>query len=343
MEHAATRQRTELTGLGRSLFEGAPDPLLLVAPDTDRILEANPRAAQLLARDIDSLTELRFAELIANRRGSSDAHTARRQTTAASLAEACSATQATNSSAATSGTTKQLPTWPTVELRLSDGSSAAVELLISRAEGVEGVAFLIVLRDVTESRRGTEIERLFHDSPVSLWEFDWSRLRQKLDEWSRSGITDVRSWLEENPERVAELARETRIVSVNNGTLRMFGARDLADFRDNLASVFRKDSLDAFRHHVQARLQGQRRVEVKTWLTRCRANDVTSMSSQLRRKAAKTAGSASMYLCWTSPTANVQKCSRRRSGRSSNALSRPSIPAKHFRPSSHKSSVRSPT
>jgi PAS domain S-box-containing protein len=258
VEQAATRQRTELTGLGRALFEGAPDPLLLVDPDTDRILEANPRAARLLGRDSDSLTELRFAELIASGRDSSES-----QTTAASLAEACSATRTASPSTAASQPKKRPPTWPTVELCLNDGSSAAVELLISRNEGVEGDAFLIVLRDVTESRRGSEIERLFHDSPVSLWEFDWSRLRQKLDEWSRSGTIDLRSWLEENPERVAELARETRIVSVNNGTLRMFGARDLADFRDNLASVFRQDSLGHFRQHLQARLDGQNRVEVE--------------------------------------------------------------------------------
>ena len=263
MEQAVTRQRTELTGLGRALFEGAPDPLLVVDANTDRILEANARAAQLLRRDSEALTELHFADLIVNGRGSSESQTTRRRMTAASLAQTCSTSRTSGSSAPTSAEPKQPPAWPTVELRSGTGTSTTIELLISRAEGDEGGAYLIVLRDVSKSRRGSEIERLFHDSPVSLWEFDWSRVRQKLDAWMGFGISDPGRWLEENPERVAELARETRIVSVNQRALAIFGARDLADFRENLATIFRKDSLDAFRRHLQARLDGQNRVEVE--------------------------------------------------------------------------------
>ena len=69
MEQVASQRKAELTGLGRSLFEGAPDPLLLVDPDTDRILEANSRATTLLGRDSESLAEFCFAELIVAIRG----------------------------------------------------------------------------------------------------------------------------------------------------------------------------------------------------------------------------------------------------------------------------------
>ena len=263
MNHAVTRQRTELTGLGRSLFESAPDPLLLVDPDTDRILEANPRAARLLGRDRAALIALRFAELIAG--GVANQQTEPGQATAASLAAACppATSDQSTSSGATAPSTGEPHGWPTAELSSGDASPVVVELLISRAEGEAGGAFLVVLRDITEARRNSEIERLFRDSPVSLWEFDWSRVRRKLDEWTRSGVTDLRRCLEEDLDRVAELARETRIISVNQGALRIFGARDLADFQDNLASIFRQDSLPAFRRHVQARLDGRNRVEIE--------------------------------------------------------------------------------
>ncbi len=264
MEQSVTRQ-TELTGLGRALFENAPDALLLVDPDSDRIFEANPLATRLLGRDRESLTELCFADLIANCFGGVEHLRHHRRVTVAQLAESAAkaASGAVRSEGKPSRSPREADGWPTVELRLSDGSLGVVELLIVRADDVEGSAYQVVLRDVTEARRNSEIERLFHDSPVSLWEFDWSRVRQKLRHWSESGVSDLRNWLEENPDRVAELARETRIVSVNRGTLRIFGARDLADFRDHLATIFRKDSLDAFRRHVQARLDGQVRVEVE--------------------------------------------------------------------------------
>ena len=265
MDQVATQRRTELTGLGRSLFEGAPDPLLLVDPDTDLILEANSRATTLLGQDSESLAEFRFAELVTAIRGSTTEQSDLSSVTAASLAKACqpSAHAAECPGDTQARETGSFPAWPTVELRSRNGSTSIAELRISRAEGEDGGAYLIVLRDITEARRSSEIERLFHDSPVSLWEFDWSRVRQQLDDWTRSGIENLPGWLKENPDRVAELARETRIVSVNNGTLRMFGARDLTDFRDNLASIFREDSLDAFRRHLEARLAGQRRIEVE--------------------------------------------------------------------------------
>ncbi len=265
MEQSVTRQTTELTGLGRALFENAPDPLLLVDPETDRILEANPLATRLLDRDRDSLTELCFADLIANCLGGREHLRNGPPVTAALLAEGLS--EPAHKARRTDGTqarpAKAAAAWPTVELHSGDGSLEVVELLISRADDLDGSAYLVVLRDITEARRSSEIERLVDDSPVSLWEFDWSRVREKLRDWSKSGVTDLRGWLEETPDRVAELAREARIVSVNRGTLRIFGARDLADFRDHLASIFRAESLDGFRRHVLARLDGHNRVEVE--------------------------------------------------------------------------------
>ena len=194
MEHAAAQHRTELTGLGRSLFEGAPAPLLLVDPDTDRILEANLRAATLLGRDSESLFGLSFADLLAGSRGGTSDREERRQRTAACLAAACLDAQQHSPGLVDPNPGRlEQPVWPTAEIRTEDGAAVIVELLISRAEGDEGSHFLVVLRDITQTRRGSEVERLFHDSPVSLWEFDWSRVRQKLDDWSRSGVGDLRA------------------------------------------------------------------------------------------------------------------------------------------------------
>lgn len=272
MEHSVTRQNVRLDGLGRAIFENAPDPMLLVDPHTDCILDANLAALQVTGLEPDRLPGLRLAELIASCSSGAHGRTAVSVEQSFTAAFFASLQTGTGHEAAVP---MACPDWtqgdcsdrdsqrPMVEFQSGNGESIVAELTLYRAEAEGESVFVVGLHEVAAARRSSEIEQLFHDSPVSLWEFDWRRLRKKIHHWEQSGVSNLRRWLEDNPDRVAELARETRIVSVNRGTLRMFGAKDLTDFRDNLASVFRQESLVAFRRHLLARIDGQSRVEVE--------------------------------------------------------------------------------
>ena len=115
-----------------------------------------------------------------------------------------------------------------------------------------------LMLDITERLRVREdlqrseerYQKLFHDSPVSLWELDWSNIGQHIDWLKASGTTDLRAWYDNHPDVVVELAKRIRIVDVNRGTLDLYGARSKSDFINSFGSIFREDSLSEFKENL---------------------------------------------------------------------------------------------
>ncbi|CUA94993.1 sensor domain-containing diguanylate cyclase [Thiomonas bhubaneswarensis] len=93
---------------------------------------------------------------------------------------------------------------------------------------------------------------LFELAPVSLWVEDFSALRELFDQWRAQGVSDLRAWLQDRPERVAECAARIKVLQVNRRTLELFEARDLEHLEANLDRVFRDDM---HREHLEELLQ----------------------------------------------------------------------------------------
>jgi len=111
---------------------------------------------------------------------------------------------------------------------------AAVELRdehgISR--GSIGTYQAITLRKEPENALQESERRyrgLFEDTPVAIWEEDFSRLKEYLDSLKAGGITDFPSYFESDPEAVSECAGMIRIADVNRAALQMYRAKSKDD------------------------------------------------------------------------------------------------------------------
>lgn len=108
--------------------------------------------------------------------------------------------------------------------------------------------------DITERIRASELmrkgderyQRLFYESPISLWELDCSVAKSALNELQASGIENVEAWLLDHPQRAAEIANTIKVLDVNRGTLTMFEANSADDFFRNIGGIFREESLPPY-------------------------------------------------------------------------------------------------
>jgi diguanylate cyclase (GGDEF)-like protein len=94
---------------------------------------------------------------------------------------------------------------------------------------------------------GDQDANMFDLAPVSLWIEDFSEVKALFDQWQSQGVDDIETYLRANPERVRQCSQHIRVLKVNQATLAMFGARDLAHLTVSLGLVMRDET---FNSHV---------------------------------------------------------------------------------------------
>ncbi|MHA1911380.1 MAG: PAS domain S-box protein, partial [Candidatus Kariarchaeaceae archaeon] len=108
--------------------------------------------------------------------------------------------------------------------------------------------------DVTEKLKiEEEVQRnqqryksLFNESPVSIWEEDFSEVYDFIQKLKEKGVKDFEKHFLDNVEDVILCSSMVKILDVNQATLNMFGAKSKTDLLSNLALIFTENSLQSF-------------------------------------------------------------------------------------------------
>ncbi len=106
---------------------------------------------------------------------------------------------------------------------------------------------LVTIEDIT-ARRQVEwrLQSLFEASPNSLWEEDYSEVRNYFETLRSGGVTDMEAYLQEHPEAVLQCTSLIKVRDVNQKTLEMFGAESKEQLLANLDKVFRDEMTTHF-------------------------------------------------------------------------------------------------
>ncbi len=128
----------------------------------------------------------------------------------------------------------------------------------SAAVAMENATIIDDLRKTEQQLRRSKsyLRSLFEQSPVSLWEEDFSGVRTRLDALRRQGVDDVAGYLREHPEVVAECARLAKVTMVNKATVELFEAASEDDLLSHLDQVFTPESLDVFCEELICLIEG---------------------------------------------------------------------------------------
>jgi PAS domain S-box-containing protein len=120
-------------------------------------------------------------------------------------------------------------------------------LEISRRLG-DALTSLLTYRDLQESEN--RYHMVFENSPVSIWEEDFSGVKALFDDLKRNGITDIEAYFTQHPETIRKCADHVKIVDVNQAALSLHEATTKEELFAGLVNTFTPESFDTFRQEL---------------------------------------------------------------------------------------------
>ncbi|MEJ5224721.1 MAG: cache domain-containing protein, partial [Anaerolineales bacterium] len=104
---------------------------------------------------------------------------------------------------------------------------------------------------------------LFENTPISIWEEDFSEAKRHLDQFKEKFNGDWQACLTQHPSIVAECAERVRVLAVNQATLKLHGAESAEQLLKRLSEIFTVESPVTFARELEAIWYGRAGVEVE--------------------------------------------------------------------------------
>ena len=116
----------------------------------------------------------------------------------------------------------------------------------------------VALRESEEKYR-----TLFEDSPISLWEEDFSAAKLFIDSLRDKGINNFRTYFEEHPEDLAHCMAMVKIVDINKTTIDMYQVETKKAFLKGLDLFFTEESYEVFKEEIVSLCEGKTSFEAE--------------------------------------------------------------------------------
>ncbi len=107
-------------------------------------------------------------------------------------------------------------------------------------------------------RSESRFRSLFESSEVAIWNMGFTEVYERLKELRRQGVSDLRQYIEHNPQLVMELILMAQVVQVNGAFLRMFNAKSKQELLGSLDKLLTPDVVRIFINAFCAIWDGQR-------------------------------------------------------------------------------------
>ncbi len=118
------------------------------------------------------------------------------------------------------------------------------------------------LTDAYQALQASEVRfrSLFENTPVSIWEEDFSEVKAHLERLKDQNIDDFGAYLDEHPDTVTQCAELIDLLDVNQAAMELHRAPDKQTLLEGLTRTFTPEFYETFKHQLLAIWNGQTRM-----------------------------------------------------------------------------------
>jgi PAS domain S-box-containing protein len=124
---------------------------------------------------------------------------------------------------------------------------------LGKVKRIAGITADITERRVSEialAKSQSRYRELFDNSPISIWEEDYSLVKKQIDLLLEGGVIDLRKYLSSHPEEVVELASLVTITDVNRASLELYEVEQKAQLLKGLTEALGKVNTTHFQEEI---------------------------------------------------------------------------------------------
>ncbi|MEN8171864.1 MAG: PAS domain S-box protein [Chloroflexota bacterium] len=114
-----------------------------------------------------------------------------------------------------------------------------------------------VWRETALRESEARFRSLFEDSPISLWEEDFSEIKHYVDRLIKSGVKDLGKYFIKHPEALIECIGLQKINGLNQATINLLGAENAEQLKAEMDSLINPDALKLWREELDAFSKGE--------------------------------------------------------------------------------------
>ncbi|MDP4175862.1 MAG: PAS domain S-box protein [Bacteroidota bacterium] len=156
--------------------------------------------------------------------------------------------------------------------RKKNGEIIQVEIISNYMVFSGRKARIVLANDITERKAVMEAlqvselryKSLFEKSPISIWEEDFSLIKNHIDLLKITGVGNFREYLDKYPEEVASSVSMIRILDVNEATVELYQAKDKDDILSGMTMLFDQEFYSAQKESIIAVSENKTRFEIET-------------------------------------------------------------------------------
>lgn len=136
---------------------------------------------------------------------------------------------------------------------LSIGAGAFRNLLHSRRLEITALRAAEYAQNESEKR----YRDLFENSPIALWEQDFSEVKKMVDEKKLDHPGDFNQYLLEQPDFVSQCIQKVKVIDVNSASLEMYSAESKEELLISLGELVTPELFDIFHKELLAIADGK--------------------------------------------------------------------------------------